>query len=215
MGPEATLSAERPIEPDLTDAQIAELAGDLAILEAELRAELERDSDTADIVDLDTLKGAFHAWTPCSSDGSGPAPVSVFVSVARSAKVACDEEYGECRLCGDHRLPSPEGSARGAAASRAPKRPSGGGGGVRCVRRNRRGRHGRRRTYEAWSEAGDWERLTGADQWQRGRIRYYHEELILEQLENLNRLSEGDIERPSIISIPASQPGRFDRPGAL
>ena len=53
-------------------------------------------------------------------------------------------------------------------------------------------------TYDAWSEAaGEWERLTGADQWRREPAsRYYHEDLIREQLDTLNRLrAEGDIER--------------------
>lgn len=99
------MSDERPIEPDLTDAEIAELADDLAAREIELRAELERDSDTADIVDLDTPQGRLSRMDAMQQQKMAQAQrarLRVRLSRLAQAKVALrDEEYGECRLCGE------------------------------------------------------------------------------------------------------------------
>ena len=96
---------DRALPDELTADQIDELAAALRALQAELRADLERPSDSAAIVDLDTPQGRVSRIDAMQQQQMALAQrrrARVRLTMVDRALVAVDDgEYGDCGLCGD------------------------------------------------------------------------------------------------------------------
>jgi len=90
---------------ELTPEQVETLHASLKTLKAELHAELERETDTADIVDLDQPMGRLSRMDAMQQQKMAQAQrarIRRRLSLIAQALVAvADDEYGECRGCGE------------------------------------------------------------------------------------------------------------------
>ncbi len=88
---------------ELSDDQLATLHRMLEALKVELRAELDRDSDAAAIVDLDTPQGRLSRMDAMQQQKMAQAQrrrLRVRLShIDRALVAVSDDEYGECRIC--------------------------------------------------------------------------------------------------------------------
>ncbi len=90
---------------ELTPDQVETLHAALEALKVELRAELERDTDSADIVDLDQPMGRLSRMDALQQQKMAQAQrrrIRLRLGQIDQALVAvADDEYGDCRICGE------------------------------------------------------------------------------------------------------------------
>lgn len=90
---------------DLTDAQIETLHTALEALKVELSDELNRETDTADIVDLDKPMGRLSRVDAMQQQKMAQAQRARvrlrLGQVGRAIAAVDDDEYGDCKVCGE------------------------------------------------------------------------------------------------------------------
>lgn len=90
---------------ELTDDEVVTLQAALVALKAKLKADLARDSDSADIVDLETPQGRLSRMDAMQQQKMAQAQKrrmkSRLSKVNQALKAIEEDEYGDCRLCSE------------------------------------------------------------------------------------------------------------------
>lgn len=105
MGDEWWLEPDDEVADPLTDAELEELHADLRALKARLTAEFEAPSDREKTVDLDQPIGRVSRIDALQQQKMAQAQRNRLRArlsqVAITLKLADEDEYGDCRKCGD------------------------------------------------------------------------------------------------------------------